>query len=224
MLRRTMRTVTGHFQLPGSTGDVRGHRPVRQGDVRGHRPVRQGDVRGHRPVRQGDVQGHRPVRQGDVRGRTVHGATFEGAPVRRGDVQGHRPVRQGDVQGHRRVRRGDLQGRLVRRGDVQGRRTSAGAPRSSADGWIWMECNSLRRSGSRRMRAHLLAAGDDFQAGSGLMCAVRSFAWMTRTCLFRRCSPVPPWPLAARPGLQNSQGCSLFSEPTSQDSLWGTST
>ena len=39
-----------------------------------------------------------------------------------------------------------------------------------------MERNSLRRSELRQMRAHLLAAEDNFQAASGLTCAVRSFA------------------------------------------------
>jgi hypothetical protein len=45
------------------------------------------------------------------------------------------------------------------------------------------------------------------------MCAVRSFAWMIRTCPFRRCSLVPPWPPATRPRLQDSQDCYSDDKP-----------
>ncbi len=83
--------------------------------------------------------------------------------------------------------------------------------------WIWMERNSLRRSELRQTRPRLLAAGDNFWAASGLTCVVRSFVWIIRTCLFPRCSLVPPSPLAPRLGVQNSQGCFLSSGPMSQD-------
>ena len=79
-----------------------------------------------------------------------------------------------------------------------------------------MECNSLRRSESRRMRAHLLAAGDDFQAASGLTCAVRVVR-LDDSDLSVPSLLTGPVAASAPAGIQNSQSCSLFSEPTSQD-------
>ena len=55
-----------------------------------------------------------------------------------------------------------------------------------------MECNSLQRSESRQTLAYLIAAEDDSPAASGLTCAEQSCAWMTRICLFLRCSLALP--------------------------------